>query len=59
MRQEKKRPDRGRTAATPHHADDPQVAEPQRVDLPLPPERREEVTLPAGVDGRSLADGRL
>ena len=38
---------------------EPQVIVPQQVDLPLELDRRDKVAVPAAVNGRSLADGRL
>ena len=37
---------------------EPQVMVPQVVDLTLPKTTRQEIAVPASINGRSLADGR-
>jgi hypothetical protein len=43
----------------PHNADDLTVIVPQSVELPLPREARQEISVPASINGRDLSTGRL
>jgi hypothetical protein len=41
------------------HHDEPQVIVPDIVTLPLPKTTRDEISVPASINGRDLATGRL
>jgi hypothetical protein len=39
-------------------ADDAHVAVPEQVDIPLPKTSRQQIAVPASINGRDLTDGR-
>ncbi|MBP2562447.1 hypothetical protein J2857_005238 [Neorhizobium galegae] len=47
------------TKSADREAEERHVAVPQQVDLPLPSNPMEEVAVPASIDGRDMANGRL
>ena len=50
---------RAKPVASEHHPEEVQVLVPESVKLPLPKAPREEISVPASINGRDLSSGRL